>query len=233
MTLTVSRMFATGLPGLAPLIRREIGQHPGIRVTESGFDGRADVVLFEVDQGCRQAALTLRTTEDVFVEVGRARRGDGNPQRIAAALWRPHTAQRALSIWAAHRRPLVAAMMFRVVTRVLSEKAFRRTELRRHLTETIHQDRRRWATADPAQLEIWACEYRSGRFVAGLRLSDAGMRQHGGRSLERPGALRPTLAAAMVNLAGAPSGVLVDPCCGSGTILGEATAAGWTAIGAD
>jgi tRNA G10 N-methylase Trm11 len=124
-------------------------------------------------------------------------------------------------------------MTFRIVTRVRSEKAFRRTELRQHLTETIHQNRRRWATADPAQLEIWACEYRSGRFIAGLRLSDATMRQHGGRSLERPGALRPTLAAAMVNLAGAPSGVLLDPCCGSGTILGEATAVGWTATGTD
>jgi tRNA G10 N-methylase Trm11 len=51
--------------------------------------------------------------------------------------------------------------------------------------------------------------------------------------VERPGALRPTLAAAMVDLAGQPAGVLLDPCCGSGTILAEAVAAGWTATGLD
>jgi tRNA G10 N-methylase Trm11 len=38
----------------------------------------------------------------------------------------------------------------------------------------------------------------------------------------------------MVRLAGAPNGVvLLDPCCGSGTILAEALAAGWRAQGGD
>lgn len=234
MTVTVSRMFATCLPGLAPLVRQQLDQLPGIRVTGSGFDGRADVVLFQADHGRRESAMTLRITEDVFVAVGHAdRAGSDNPRRIAAALWRPRPVQRALSIWAGHRRPLAGAMTFRVVTRVLSEKAFIRTELRQRLTATIRQSRPRWAIADPAQLEIWACEYRRGRFISGLRLSDASMRQHGGRNLQRPGALRPTLAAAMVRLAGQPPGVLLDPCCGSGTILAEATAAGWTATGTD
>jgi tRNA G10 N-methylase Trm11 len=59
------------------------------------------------------------------------------------------------------------------------------------------------------------------------------MRQHQGREVERSGALRPTVAAAMVSLAGVPSGVLLDPCCGSGTILREASAAGWTVEGSD
>ncbi|MBO0684713.1 MAG: methyltransferase domain-containing protein, partial [Candidatus Dormibacteraeota bacterium] len=59
------------------------------------------------------------------------------------------------------------------------------------------------------------------------------MRQHGGRTVERPGALRPTVAAAMVRLAGRPRSHLLDPCCGSGTILAEATAAGWACRGFD
>jgi len=54
-----------------------------------------------------------------------------------------------------------------------------------------------------------------------------------GRLAAQFGALRPTLAAAMVDLAGKPPGVLLDPCCGSGTILAEAVAAGWTATGLD
>lgn len=227
-------MFATCLPGLASLVRQQLDRAPGIRATDGGFDGRADVVLFDAARGHRDSALNLRTTEDVFIKIGQASRtGSDNPKRIAAALWRPEPVQRALSIWAEHNRPLTGAMTFRVVIRVLSETAFRRTELRRALAERVHEDRRRWKAADPAQLEIWACEYRPGRLVAGLRISDARMRQHGGRTIERPGALRPTLAAAMVDLAGQPSGILLDPCCGSGTILVEATAGGWRVAGSD
>ena len=234
MTEATTRMFAMCLPGLAPLVRRQLDQRPGIAVTGSGFDGRADVLLFAAERGHRDGALALRTTDDVFVELGRAGRAEaGDPRAIAAAVWRPDPVQRALSIWAERRRPLAASMTYRVIARVLSERAFRRTELRQQLTETIGRDRRRWTVADPAELEIWASEYRPGRFVAGLRLTDVRMRQHDGRAVERPGALRPALAAAMVDLAGRPAGVLLDPCCGSGTILAEAVAAGWTATGLD
>jgi 23S rRNA G2445 N2-methylase RlmL len=234
MTSQVSRMFATCLPGLAPLVGQQLRQRPRLLVTGSGFDGRADLVLFDAGRGDRDGALALRTVDDVFIEVGRADRADtGNPRRIAGLLWRQELVQRALSVWAEHNRPLARTMTFRVVARVLSEKTFRRTDLRYHVTEQVRLDRQRWHTADPAQLEIWACEYQPGRFVAGLRLTDSRKRQHGGRSIERPGALRPALAAAMVQLAGHPSGTLLDPCCGSGTILTEALAAGWLAAGSD
>jgi len=257
-------MFATCLPGLAPLVRRQLDRLPGITLTGSGFDGRADIVTFEADRGCQDVVARLRTAEDVFVEIGRAGRSDGdNPHRIAAALWQPQQVERALSIWtqpiwtqpiwtqqtwtqqtwteqawtgparAGPRRALAGTMTFRVISRVLSEQAFRRTDMRVALCRTIGQDRRKWTAADPAQLEIWACEYRPGQFLSGLRLTGAEMRQHGGRALERHGALRPTLAAAMVELAGEPGGILLDPCCGSGTILAEAAAAGWTATGTD
>ncbi len=107
------------------------------------------------------------------------------------------------------------------------------TDLRRWLQRAISDDKPRWKFADPAQIEIWVSEYRHGRFVAGLRLSDASMRHHQGREVERTGALRPTVSAAMVCLAGKPSGKLLDPCCGSGTILREASASGWTVEGSD
>jgi 23S rRNA G2445 N2-methylase RlmL len=234
MVSQVSRMFATCLPGLAPLVGQQLRQRPRLLVTGSGFDGRADLVLFDAARGDRDGALALRTVDDMFVEVGRAdRAGSGNPRRIAGLLWRQDLVQRALSIWVEYNQPLARTMTFRVVARVLSEKAFRRTDLRYHLTERVGLERPKWRTADPAQLEVWACEYQPGRFVAGIRLTDSRTRQHGGRSVERPGALRPGLAAAMVQLAGQPSGVLLDPCCGSGTILTEALAAGWLAEGSD
>jgi 23S rRNA G2445 N2-methylase RlmL len=227
-------MFATCVPGLGPLVRRQLDELPGVSTTGAGFDGRADIVLFEAERDQRGATLELRTAEDVFVEVSRALRSDGDsPRPIAGRIWQPQRVQRALSIWAEEVRPLTASMTFRVIARVLTEKAFLRTDLRQQLDQAVRADRPRWRFADPARLEVWVSEYAAGRFVAGLRLSDAEMRQHGGRDTERRGALRPTVAAAMVQLAGPAGGTLLDPCCGAGTILAEARAAGWAAHGSD
>lgn len=227
-------MFATTVPGLAPIARGALSDVPSVTVRHTGFDGRADLVLFDADRAA--SVLTLGLTEDVFVEVGRTLRSEGDrPGWIAARIWRPARVERALSLWAGEVGPLERAMTFRVIARVLQERSFQRTELRRQLTDAIQRDRPAWRVADPADLEVWISEYVHGRFVAGLRLSDVRMRQggSGGRVAERPGALRPTVANAMVRLAGAPGSTLLDPCCGAGTILGEAQRAGWDAVGFD
>jgi 23S rRNA G2445 N2-methylase RlmL len=235
-----TRMFATCVPGLSRMLRRQLEQDDGIECTGTGFDGRADIVFFEADRAGRETAMASRLAEDVFAETGRASRtGASGPGAVAALAWPPDGVQRALSVWADEVRPLSGSMSFRVITRVLGESRFLRTDLRQAMTAAIGRDKPRWRTADPARLEIWISEWHDGQYVAGLRLSGTRMRQHGGRSAERHGALRPTVAAAMVQLAGPPgrSGqpgeVLLDPCCGSGTILAEALAAGWTAEGSD
>jgi 23S rRNA G2445 N2-methylase RlmL len=227
-------MFALAVPGLAPLVRAELEEHDGLHPEDAGFDGRADVVLFGAGRGSRAEALALTTAEDVFVEVGRALRAHGDePRWIAGRLWGAERMQRALSVWAELAGPLRARMTFRVIVRMLSERSFRRTELRRALTDEVGRRQPRWRIEDPAALELWAVEYRPGRFVAGLRASDVRMRQHQGRDAERTGALRPTVAAAMVRLAGEPRGRLLDPCCGSGTLLAEAQHRGWRGFGGD
>jgi 23S rRNA G2445 N2-methylase RlmL len=206
----------------------------GAEVTGTGFDGRADLVFFQADRAGRAHALQSRLAEDVFAEIGRtSRAGGASAATVAAAICQPGDAERALSVWAQEVRPLGGRMTFRVIARVLSERGFLRTDLRQAMSEVIARQRPRWRHGDPAQLEFWISEWHDGQYAAGLRLSDASMRQHGGRAAERRGALRPTVAAAMVALAGPPRGTLLDPCCGSGTVLAEAVAAGWTSDGAD
>jgi 23S rRNA G2445 N2-methylase RlmL len=226
-------MFATAVPGLAPLVEQELAQS-GIQVTGAGSDGRADIVLFEA---IPSQVTQLRTVEDLFVEIGRTLRAEGDrPQWISNRLWKPNRFSNAL---AARGRPLPKAPTFRVIARVLQERSFLRTDLRRNFASVVSREYPQWKQADPSQLELWVSEYRAGRFVAGLRLTDASTRQHGGRDTERAGALRPTVAAAMVNLAGtpragsAPARALLDPCCGSGTILAEARTRGWRVSGSD
>lgn len=229
-----TRMLATAVPGLRALLSDELSSVPGVTVHDSGFDGRSDLVLFDVEPDSRTAVLDLHLAEDVFVEIGRTLRSEGDkPAWIAGRVWRPERVRRALAARSELVDPVKKRSTFRVIVRVLQEKSFRRTELRRHFTDTIRRHQPDWRVADPAQMEVWVMEYRKGRFVAGLRLSDVRMRQHDGRVAERTGALRPTVAAAMVLLAGGPQGLLLDPCCGSGTILAEAQRDGWQTRGVD
>lgn len=224
-------MFANVVPGMAPLVAGDAKRWPGVRVTNLGFDGRSDLILLDVTRNHQAGLRALRTIEDLFVEVGRTTRTSGDkPHWIADRIWRRERVEKALSVWSALAGPLTGAMTYRVIARVLHERSFLRTELRRALTQVIAQDRPRWKVADPARIEVWISEYRPGYLVAGLRLSDSSMRQHEGREVERHGALRPTVATMMVRLAGEPRGLLLDPCCGSGTILSEALATGWPTV---
>jgi hypothetical protein len=237
-----SRLFATCIPGLGRLMRRQLESADGVEATGTGNDGRADIVFLEADRAGRAEVLRSPLAEQVFAEIGRANRIHGRgPGAIASMAWQGEAVQRALSVWADEVRPLAGSMTFRVTARVRSEARFRRADLRRAMSDVIAADKPRWKFADPAQLEISVAEWHDGQYVAGLRLTDrsghdrTGYRDGAGAS----GALPLTVAAAMVQLAGPPgparlpAGTLLDPCCGAGPILAEALAAGWTADGSD
>jgi Methyltransferase domain len=227
------------------MVRRELEAASGVQVTGTGSDGRADIVFFEADRAGRALALRSRLAELMFAEIGRASRAGGaGPTAIASTAWQHNGVQRALSLWADEVRPLAGSMTFRVIARVLNDSKFRRTDLRRAMSDVIAADKPRWKFAEPAQLEISISEWHDGQYVAGLRLSDArasadarqqSARADGGSAR----ALPQTVAAAMVQLAGPPGrarqpgGTLLDPCCGAGTILAQALAAGWTTDGSD
>jgi SAM-dependent methyltransferase len=221
-------MFATVVPGMTALVTTDLERLPGVHVTDTGSDGRSDVILFDVGRGGRDGVGSLRTIEDLFVEVGRTERGTGDSlPGIASRMWRPEGVEKALSAWSAEVRPLSRAMTYRVTSSALDGHSVLRAELRQGLTRAIARDKPRWTTADPAQIEVWVGEYQPRRLVAGLRWPDASRRPPGGRLARSSGALPATVAAMMVGFAGEPRQVLLDPCCAAGTILAEALAAGW------
>lgn len=230
-----TRLIALTVPGMAALLAAELRSTAGVHVQDTGTDGRADVVLFTAEPSALEHVLASRLAEDLFTEAGRTLRSEGDrAQWIAGRIWRPGRVRRALAARTRLARPAGQRATFRVVARVLQERSFPRTDLRRQLTDAIQRQQPQWRFADPADVEVWVVEYQPGKIVAGLRVSDATMRQHDGRDTERSGALRPTVAAAMVSrLAGRPDSILLDPCCGSGTILLEAGLAGWQAEGID
>lgn len=193
-------------------------------------DGRSDLVVFSSVELPPPGAMTL--VEDLFVTVGEAAM-EADPRRLATRLFDADDWLAGAEIAKSHGARVNAATGFRVIARVRSERMFKRTELRSAVIETVRRWRPRWRVQDPADLEIWVLESRNGHLRASIRLSTAEMRSHGGRAVEVAGALRPTVAAAVVRAAGKPTGLLIDPFCGSGTVVGEARRAGWNVFGSD
>jgi hypothetical protein len=251
-----SPLLASCPAGLARVLRAELSGLPGVEVTGAGSDGQADYVLFEADRDGRAGAVRCRLAEGVFAEAGRASRGGvADAAVLAGRCWRPEAVQRALSLWAEQVRPLSAGMTFQVTTRARTGPQSLRAGLRDAMVAVISRDRPRWKPSGQGELEVWLAEWRDGEFVVGLRVGgnrrvvlarsgqagsgqagsvqagsvQAGSGQAGSRSAEPD----PALAAAMVSLAGMAAGVLLDPCCGHGSVLGEAVVAGWTAVGTD
>ncbi len=201
------RFLAHAVPGLGPLLAEDLAS----TVVES--DGRNDVVVFD------GSPAFPRTAEDVFVQIAESRTTRGLV--TAAGL------QRALSVFASVVRPLKRSETFRVIARVKTESV-RRTSFRDSLIAEVQHARPKWRFSDPAEIEIWAAQTGRNTWRSAIRLT----RTRSRRTTEREGALRPSVAAAMVKLAGR-SGRLLDPCCGAGTILDEARHAGWHAFGSD
>jgi tRNA G10 N-methylase Trm11 len=224
-------MFAFAVPGLGQMLAEDLKAIEGVQAQGTGFDGRSDVVSFTGEPRALKYLSRLTLAEDIFVEAGRTLRSEGDRAHwITGRLLKPERTRRALDVRGQITRPARERASYRVIVRVLQEQSFKRTELRRQLSAAIAKQQPQWRFDDPADLELWVLEYQPGKILAGFRASDARMRQHDGRAKERRGALRPTVAAAMVRLAGRPGNALLDPCCGSGTILSEALSLGWKQV---
>jgi SAM-dependent methyltransferase len=223
------RFFALTVPGLGSLLRKELAQQVEA-VGEVEYDGRSDVVPLTA---APSLPIETRLAEDLFVEIGT---GDARAplSRLAGHLWSSSRYDAALPAIAPRLGSLGPRPGFHVVARLRAERGFLRTELRDELARAVLRERPRWRLADPAPLELWALQTRPTRVRLGVRLTDQRMRQRGGREVERPGALRPVVAAAMLKLAELSTELrLLDPCCGAGTIVREALDTGLAGVGAD
>jgi hypothetical protein len=97
----------------------------------------------------------------------------------------------------------------RLVVRVQDESRFTRRELRRSFERQLG----RFVTTREDAAELWILQARDRHLWVGLRERV----DRSNRVVELPGALRPAVAAAMLELVDAP-GLIVDLCCGTGTI---------------
>jgi 23S rRNA G2445 N2-methylase RlmL len=184
------------------------------------------LVVFRV-KDLTDAVLKLRTTEDVFLLAW----GSGSLTYTAGDLdtIRSWTARKPdwPHLFKLHHklRPKTKGRpTYHIVCQMQGEHGFRRTDARDAFMAGLQgKIPHGWQYANEnAWLELWLTIY-SKTAVCGVRLSDRAMRHRTYKLEHNAASLRPTVAAAMVRLAGIGPGMTVlDPMCGAGTILAEA-----------
>jgi 23S rRNA G2445 N2-methylase RlmL len=213
--------YALVQPGLETVAGAEIEEelHGEVKRTGRGL------VVFRVPE-VDASVLRLRTTEDVFLlawGTDKLTYRAEDLERIRR--WTAHEADwgALLRIHHALRPKPKGRPTYRLVTQMTGQHGYRRMDAAKALGRgLVGKLPASWRAAEEsAALEIWLT-IQGATAVCGVRLSDRSMRHRTYKLEHLPASLRPTVAAAMVRLAGARHGeVVLDPMCGAGTILAE------------
>lgn len=224
------------VPGLEAIAEQEIagtlGAERPFRVLRE-FDDRTSSLIFRMS-GMPATLLTLGTVEDVFALA--AESGTIPSSRSGLSAVRTSVARGPMFESAVVRALMVrprrrGKTTFRVISRKTGDHAFRRVDLQRAVELGVMDRFPAWRLVeDDAQIEVWVSLV-SAELVIGLRLSDRRMRQREYVRASRPAALKPTVARAMALLSvPRDDDVVLDPMCGSGTILIERALVGRYAL---
>ena len=217
-------LYAHVQPGLESVAADEIIRdlQGDVKRTERG------VVVFRL-RSIDADVLKLRTTEDIYLMAW----GTNSLSFKAGDL-------ETIKKWTANKpdwpqlfrihhsiRPKIKGKpTFHLVAQMTGEHGYRRVDALDAMADGLHGIIPvGWVPAEEnAWLEIWMT-INGKTAVSGLRLSDRTMRHRTYKTDHVAASLRPTVAAAMVRLAGiAPAMTVLDPMCGAGTILAEAVA---------
>jgi len=213
--------YAAVLPGLEPLAEDEITRDAGGEVKRTG----PGILVFRVPEIDR-TLLDLRTVEDVFLfgwGTDKLSYRAEDLERIRRWTAREVDWARLLQIHHRVRPKPKGKPTYRLVTQMTGVHGYRRVDARNALADGLAGKLpASWRHAEEnAAVEVWLTIH-GATAVCGLRLSDRSMRHRTYKMEHLPASLRPTLAAAMVRLAGAgPGQIVLDPMCGAGTILAE------------
>lgn len=222
--------YAQTMPGVAEIAWLEIRDRlAGAKFQQYLFAKEQNGIVAFTYTGSPGDLLTLRTAEDVFM----------------LALHRPHLSRTRHDL--AEIRQLVEQSeefgrvvnhflrflqfhqppTYRVISRKYGEHPYRRKDMEQVVLQGLDRRYPRWTLVpDGGQVEVWVNLLGSDLLI-GLRLSDRNMRHRHTKRVDLPASLRPSVAAAMVYLSQPkPDEVVVDPMCGSGTILLERQAVG-------
>ena len=224
-SLLVTRFFALTTRGLEAISQQEIASQSGITLLDRKPETLYRKLAFD-KRGSLGDLLALKTVDDVFLEVATWDSID----RPRTALQTLRDSSAALELWASldvieQVRPIPAMTVFSVTASFIGKRNYTSDEIKLAVAEGITESHGWDYTPDvrESDLNVRLFILEETAYV-GLRLGTHALHERPYKQAQRPGSLKPTVASAMLTIADLQAeDWLVDPCCGAGTILLEAS----------
>jgi 23S rRNA G2445 N2-methylase RlmL len=224
-------LFAITNRGIETICAEEMTLIRGLQVTEVGY--RRVQATFT---GHLANLLGLRTVDDLFIHLAEWH-GIG-PHRSTLPLLEQLALD--LDLWhalnvRAEIHPLSDTPTFSVSANFVGRRNYNVAEIKKAIAHSIEALSGWHYQEDDRQSDInlrLFIEHETAH--VGMRLAAAPLYKRAYKQEHIPGSLKPSVAAALLFLAQArPQHIVLDPCCGAGTILIEAAGMGAKAIGGD
>lgn len=215
---------ATCFAGLGSLVQRSLEGIGAGNVTAFRIRNH-DYVSFRLERSKIRSLRSIHLLEDVFAEITRTRSIE-TASDIAKLSRRVNRGAVFESIalknelFPDKKRGRNGRPTYYCFVRQSQDHRIHRKRVSREIAASVARPFPRWRLNDPADLEFWV--FWADVVLLTLRLSDRTLKYRGRKPPETPGALRPTIAAAMIELAAMEDGhTVLDPMCGTGTLLLE------------
>ena len=221
MTVTLG---ATCFAGLGPLVRNALERH-GAEIVATFRVRNFDYLSFRLERSRIRAVRSVHLLEDVFLAMSRTSKiaKSSDVAKLSRGINRTTLLESVAlknELFPDKKRKRRGPPTYCCFVRQNRDHRVHRKRVSQEVVSSIARVFPRWRLDDPADLEFWV--FWADVAVLALRLSDKTLKYRGRRPPERPGALRPTIAAAMVELADVQDGhAVLDPMCGTGTLLLE------------
>jgi tRNA (guanine6-N2)-methyltransferase len=224
--------FALTAAGLEAICASELARLPQITLQSLSYRRLSGTCTGDLASLC-----SLRTVDDVFLElatwgdIGRPRSSLQRLRHLAGDL-DLHLAKASL----AQLRDLRRFPQFSLSVNFVGKRNYTSEEIKEVMAKTLEQTHRGWRyQQDDRRADLNIRVFLEQEIATvGVRVSKTPLHDRWYQRVHLPGALKPSVAAALVVLAQTTSTTTVlDPCCGSGTILIEAALQGARACGGD
>jgi len=227
----VNKIFAVTTRGLEAVSANELSTFPGVTVEEIAYRR-----VFAACQESLAPLLALRTVDDVFLYAGtwtginRARSALHTLREASAQLQLKPALEACAQV-----RTIRIPPIFSITTNFVGKRNYNTDEIKQACAAGIVEGHSWLYSENDLDADLNLRVFIEGdTAVIGVRLAARSLSKRPYKQEHVPGSLKPAVAAALLQIANVTQNMLIlDPCCGAGTILIEAKSYGATAWGGD